>query len=121
MAGVIIGVDLHKLSATIEVVDHHGHLLGSGRYTTDKAGYAAMRTSRKPGHSGLGPSRAQTGQAAHWPSGWWRPASTCWTFRQAGRPGQALRHRPQPQDRRPGRALDRHGRPAHPRPSGAET
>jgi transposase len=44
MTGVIIGVDPHKLSATIEVVDHHGHLLGSGRYTTDRAGYAAMRS-----------------------------------------------------------------------------
>ncbi|MFL6002286.1 MAG: IS110 family transposase [Nocardioides sp.] len=43
MAGVIIGVDPHKLSATIEVVDQHGHLLGSGRFTTDRAGYAAMR------------------------------------------------------------------------------
>ena len=43
MTGVIIGVDPHKLSATIEVVDHHGHLLGSGRFTTDKAGYTAMR------------------------------------------------------------------------------
>ena len=43
MTGVIIGVDPHKLSATIEVVDHQGHLLGSGRFTTDKAGYAAMR------------------------------------------------------------------------------
>ena len=43
MTGVIIGVDPHKLSATIEVVDHHGHLLGSGRFTTDKTGYTAMR------------------------------------------------------------------------------
>ena len=43
MTGVIIGVDPHKLSATIEVVDHHGQLLGSGRFTTDKAGYTAMR------------------------------------------------------------------------------
>ncbi len=43
MTGVIIGVDPHKLSATIEVVDHHGHLLGSGRFTTDRAGYTAMR------------------------------------------------------------------------------
>ena len=43
MAEVIIGVDPHKLSATIEVVDHHGQLLGSGRFTTDKAGYTAMR------------------------------------------------------------------------------
>lgn len=43
MAGVIIGVDPHKLSATIEVVDHYGQLLGSGRFTTDKVGYTAMR------------------------------------------------------------------------------
>jgi transposase len=40
---VIIGVDPHKLSATIEVVDQHEQLLGSGRFTTDQAGYAAMR------------------------------------------------------------------------------
>ena len=43
MNQVIIGVDPHKLSATIEVVDHDEQLLGSGRFTTDKAGYAAMR------------------------------------------------------------------------------
>ncbi len=43
MEQVIIGVDPHKLSATIEVVDEHEQLLGSGRFTTDRAGYAAMR------------------------------------------------------------------------------
>ena len=43
MGKVIIGVDPHKLSATIEVVDAHERLLGSGRYTTDKAGYSALR------------------------------------------------------------------------------
>ena len=43
MAKVIIGVDPHKLSATIEVVDRREKLLGSGRFTTDQAGYAAMR------------------------------------------------------------------------------
>ena len=43
MTAVIIGVDPHKLSATIEVVDRHGHRLGAGRYTIDKAGYAALR------------------------------------------------------------------------------
>lgn len=41
---VVIGVDPHKLSATIEVVDRHERLLGSGRFPTDQAGYAAMRT-----------------------------------------------------------------------------
>ena len=44
---VIIGVDPHKLSATIEVVDDHERKLGQGRFTTDRAGYAAMRTYAK--------------------------------------------------------------------------
>jgi transposase len=43
MERVIIGVDPHKLSATIEVIDAGENLLGSGRFTTDKAGFAAMR------------------------------------------------------------------------------
>jgi transposase len=43
MEQVIIGVDPHKLSATIEVVDDQERLLGSGRFTTDQAGYSAMR------------------------------------------------------------------------------
>ena len=47
MEHVIIGVDPHKLSATIEVVDDHEHRLGSGRFTTDRAGYTAMRTYAK--------------------------------------------------------------------------
>jgi transposase len=47
MAKVIIGVDPHKLSATIEVVDGHEKLLGSGRFGTDQAGYTAMRTYAK--------------------------------------------------------------------------
>ena len=49
MAKVIIGVDPHKLSATIEVVDRHERLLGSGRFSTDQAGYNAMRTYAKTG------------------------------------------------------------------------
>ena len=47
MEQVIIGVDPHKLSATIEVVDDNEKQLGSGRFTTDQAGYAAMRTYAK--------------------------------------------------------------------------
>jgi transposase len=43
MAKVFIGVDPHKLSATIEVVDHRETILATGRFGTDKAGYAAMR------------------------------------------------------------------------------
>jgi transposase len=43
MARVFIGVDPHKLSATIEVVDARETVLATGRFATDKAGYAAMR------------------------------------------------------------------------------
>ena len=39
---VIIGMDPHKRSATIEVVDDRGRILAAGCYGTDKAGYAAM-------------------------------------------------------------------------------
>ncbi len=42
-AKVFIGVDPHKLSATIEVVDDRETVLATGRFATDKAGYAAMR------------------------------------------------------------------------------
>ena len=47
MEHVIIGVDPHKLSATIEVVDDHERKLGQGRFTTDRAGYKVMRTYAK--------------------------------------------------------------------------
>src|SRR6187397_2372571 len=43
MARVFIGVDPHKPSATIEVVDDTERVLTTGRFGTDKAGYAAMR------------------------------------------------------------------------------
>jgi transposase len=40
--GIIIGMDPHKRSATIEVVDEQARVLAKGRYGTDKAGYAQM-------------------------------------------------------------------------------
>ena len=46
--GVIIGMDPHKRSATIEVIDERGSVLAAARYGTDKAGYAQMlRAGRK--------------------------------------------------------------------------
>jgi transposase len=40
--GVIIGMDPHKRSATIEVIDERARVLAAGRYGTDKAGYTEM-------------------------------------------------------------------------------
>jgi transposase len=46
--GVIIGMDPHKRSATIEVINNRGQILAVGRYGTDKTGYADMlRAGRK--------------------------------------------------------------------------
>src|SRR4051794_34014402 len=68
MKKVIIGVDPHKLSATIEVVDHHERVLASGRFGTDRSGYAAMgkhvagwsdRVWAVEGSNGAGRSLAQ--------------------------------------------------------------
>ena len=42
MGRVVIGMDPHKRSATIEVLDERERVLAVGRYGTDKAGYAAM-------------------------------------------------------------------------------
>jgi hypothetical protein len=61
MARVFIGVDPHKLSATIEVVDDKERVLATGRFSTNKAGYAARRVAFHPdrtwaveGRSGAG-------------------------------------------------------------------
>lgn len=40
MARVVIGMDPHKRSATIEVLDER--VLGGGRFDTDREGYRAM-------------------------------------------------------------------------------
>jgi transposase len=42
MSVVVIGMDPHKRSATIEVMAADETVLGGGRYGTDAAGYAAM-------------------------------------------------------------------------------
>lgn len=42
MARVIIGMDPHKRSATIEVIDDRGKVLGQGRFATDRVGYRQM-------------------------------------------------------------------------------
>jgi transposase len=48
MKKIVIGVDPHKLSVTIEVVDHHEQVLASGRFATGRIGYAAMRKHVAP-------------------------------------------------------------------------
>jgi transposase len=42
MSRMIIGVDPHKASVTIEVVDQHGMLVATGRFPTARGGYQAL-------------------------------------------------------------------------------
>jgi transposase len=42
MGQVVVGMDPHKRSATIEVIDAHERVLAAGRFGTDKTGYAEM-------------------------------------------------------------------------------
>jgi hypothetical protein len=42
MGRVLIGMDPHKSSATIEVIDEHEQVLDQGRYGTDTDGYRQM-------------------------------------------------------------------------------
>ena len=57
---VVIGVDPHKLSATIEVLDQNEKKLGGGRFTTDQTGYRAMRT-----YAGTWPERVWAVEGAN--------------------------------------------------------
>ena len=40
---VVIGIDPHKRSVTIEVMTKDGSVVGTGRFATDRDGHAAMR------------------------------------------------------------------------------
>lgn len=44
MGRVVVAMDPHKRSATIEVMDADESVLGGGRFHTDAAGYAAMKS-----------------------------------------------------------------------------
>ena len=114
MARVFIGVDPHKLSATIEVVDDRETVLATGRFGTDKAGYAAMRK-----HVAAWPERTWAVEGSN---GAGRPLAQRLLAdgervvdvpAKLSAPGAAVRHRPQPQDRRPRRARGRGRRGPH--------
>ena len=119
MAKVFIGVDPHRLSATIEVVDRHERVLATGRFATDKAGYAAMRR-----HVAGYRDRVWAVEGSN---GTGRPlAQRLLSFGEhvVDVPAKlsaraAAGHRAQPQDRRPRRARRHRGRGAHQDVAGA--
>ena len=49
---VVIGMDPHKRSATIEVMSGDETVLGGGRFATSEAGFAAMERYDEGDHRG---------------------------------------------------------------------
>ncbi|WP_158892737.1 hypothetical protein [Amycolatopsis anabasis] len=48
MVPVIVGMDPHERTATIDIIDEQGRMVPAGRYGTDRAGYAEMvKTGRE--------------------------------------------------------------------------
>ena len=58
---VVIGMDPHKRSVTIEVMAADETVLGGGRFGTDIDGFAAMDVMSAGSRTGCGRSRGATG------------------------------------------------------------
>jgi xanthine/CO dehydrogenase XdhC/CoxF family maturation factor len=63
--GVIIGMDPHKRSATIEVIDEAGRVLESGRFGTDTDGYAQLLAAGRKHTDRIWAVQGCTGSGKH--------------------------------------------------------
>jgi hypothetical protein len=66
---VVIGMDPHKRSVTIEVMTADEVVVGGGRFGTDAAGDRSMLDHVGAGRTGSGRSRAAEGSVATSPAG----------------------------------------------------
>ena len=117
---VVIGMDPHKRSVTIEVMAGDETVLGGGRFATDRDGFRTMLSPvrAKPGRTGSGRSRAATGSAATSPQRLLADGEQVVDVpAEAVGAGAGVRHRSGPQDRRHRRALHRAGRHPDGRPA----
>ena len=80
---VIIGMDPHKRSATIEVIDQRAQRLEVDRFGTDKAGYAELLAAGRKYRIGCGQLRAATASVSTSRTGWCMTARPCWTCRRS--------------------------------------
>ena len=65
MGQVVIGVDPHKRSATIEVIDQRERVLGKVRFGTDRAGYQALLTAGRKHTERIGAVEGRNGIGRH--------------------------------------------------------
>jgi transposase len=90
MDRVIIGVDPHKLSVTIEARDSQEILRATGQFATDGRSYRQLSRSRGSGPSGSGRWKEPMGSAARWCNGCWPAGNACWTCPPSSPPAPAF-------------------------------
>src|SRR5215218_2808254 len=79
---VLIGVDPHKASIALAVVDEVGELLEYASFPHNRAGLRALENAGRSGSpSVVGQWRTPLVSADTWPRGWQRPARRWWTCR----------------------------------------
>jgi transposase len=94
MDRVVIGMDPHKASVTIEARDGREVLRARGRFGTTGVATGSCCGSGGSGRSACGRWRARTGSVVRSPSAAGRRGASAGRAGQAGRPGPGVRHRP---------------------------
>jgi hypothetical protein len=73
---VLIGVDPHKASVAVAVVNQVGELLECATFLQNRAGLRALERSKPNGfQSVVGLWRTLVASGGTWPRGWQQPAS----------------------------------------------
>ena len=108
--GMIIGMDPHKRSATIEVVDQRAQVCEVGRYGTDRLGYADMLAAGRQYPNRVWAIEGCNGIGKHIAHRLVHDEETVVDVPETLGAGAGVRHRQRPQDRPGRRALGRDGR-----------
>ena len=69
MAKIVIGVDPHKASNTLVVIDSHEQVLAQQRFTNDRAGYRSMKTFARAHRDRVWAVEGARGWVPGWRSG----------------------------------------------------
>jgi hypothetical protein len=80
MGRVVIGMDPHGRSATIEIIDKRERLLGQGRFGTGTDGYRQMLAAGQEFRIGCGRWTAALGSIGTSPSAWSLTARRLWRY-----------------------------------------
>ena len=89
MGHVVIGMDPHKRSATIEIIDERQQVLSAGRFGTDRDGYRAMLAAGRKFKDRVWAVEGCNGSAATSRSAWSLMASRSSMCQRSCLPGPA--------------------------------